>query len=325
VLEDALKALHKGVSPQALLKAHLHKDDEDSDDEDDEDERDNESDDDDSGGDSNDASGGHYNPDEPRDYHGRWTTGGVSNAQSPDDSSGSGSGNSIADGTSNTAPTQPASTNSASSENGSGNGTDTTQVAGPLTPVSNTQVVPSDNTPAHAVPVTLSDGSVVANPVTGSPIQMPSNVLLSDNIKFGETIADLPSKLDNSSSNNNDLSFRETAMTAAFMPNGSMDYQRIDSNRTDSNGNPLINRDYIDFGNYNYGAVGAAAGYSLSQLLDAGAIVNARNILTPNVGMVLNPFDATDATPWLSNPRNDMFITMGYNAYKAGKIKASEH
>ena len=38
-----------------------------------------------------------------------------------------------------------------------------------------------------------------------------------------------------------------------------MDYQRVSSTVTDSDGNPLIDRTYVNFGNFNYGVVAAAA------------------------------------------------------------------
>ncbi|HEU5048458.1 MAG TPA: polymorphic toxin type 44 domain-containing protein [Rickettsiales bacterium] len=158
--------------------------------------------------------------------------------------------------------------------------------------------------------VKLDDGTTVIDPTTGKPILMPADVSLNDNAKWGE-------ELSNSY-------LRSGHMFAAFMPDGSMDYQRTYSNQSDKNGNPLINRNYIDFGNFNYGVVGAAAGYSLSELLNAAATINSRNVFSSRTNIVTNPFDTSLEKPWLSNPRNDKFIIMGYNAYINGKIKASK-
>lgn len=167
-----------------------------------------------------------------------------------------------------------------------------------------------------SVHITLNDGSIVHNPRTGNALQMPSGVSLKANIESGKWLATLPTlpTLSNVT--------REEMMINYFKPGGTMDYQRtfsVDKGKI----NPL----YIDFGNYNYGVVAAAAGYSLNQALDAAAIVNGRNIkkdllysLNGDRNMITNPFNATRENPLFSNPRNNIFIINGYNDYKSGKL-----
>ena len=75
-----------------------------------------------------------------------------------------------------------------------------------------------------------------------------------------------------------------------------MDYQAIYSN------NNKINRRYIDFGNYNFGVVAAAAGYSLEESLLAAGIVNLTGT-GRNDGAMYN------------NPRNAYFIRRGYDDF----------
>lgn len=94
---------------------------------------------------------------------------------------------------------------------------------------------------------------------------------------------------------------RDAAMSALFFQNGFFDYQRKYSE------NGLINRTHIDFGNYNFGVVAAAAGYSLNQaFLGAG---------------VANLFGWGDKSgQFFGNPKNIPFIAAGFLAYKNGKI-----
>lgn len=174
---------------------------------------------------------------------------------------------------------------------------------------------------------TRDDGSIIRDPKNQKPIMIPPGVSLHDNIDFGRQISDLPSVLIGSPYDGTEisqsLSNRETAMVALFIRNGAMDYQRLYSNRTDSEGNSLINRNYIDFGNYNYGAVGAAAGYELFQLLRLGAILNITNFFNDNIDIVRDPATADAENPWLSNPRVNRFVTLGYQDYISGKIKGN--
>jgi hypothetical protein len=104
-----------------------------------------------------------------------------------------------------------------------------------------------------------------------------------------------------SSAFSGDNPIREAAMSALFLPGQPMDYQRVYGN------NGLINRTFIGFGNYNFGVVAAAGGYSLNQaLIGAGAA----NLLGTG----------SRSGPYLNNPQNVPFITQGFNDYRAGLI-----
>ena len=94
-------------------------------------------------------------------------------------------------------------------------------------------------------------------------------------------------------------------MVALFAPGGAMDYQRSYGT------NGYINSDYVDFGNYNYGVVSAAAGYTEEEALFGAGVVNSRNIGNPNVNT---------SGPYFSNPRNNQLIQAGYEAYEQGTI-----
>jgi hypothetical protein len=90
-------------------------------------------------------------------------------------------------------------------------------------------------------------------------------------------------------------------MARLFLPGQPMDYQRVYG----SNG--LINRTYIAFGNYNFGVVAAAAGYTKAQAhLGAGAA----NLLG----------SGNKSGPLFNNPMNIPLIDAGYDAYEAGVI-----
>ncbi len=146
--------------------------------------------------------------------------------------------------------------------------------------------------------VTLSDGSNVINPYTGGNLLMPAGVSLENNAQLGEWMATLPSipTLDNVT--------REEMMINYFERGGAMDYQR--QNGADG----LVTQAYIPFGNFNYGVVAAAAGYTYNEALAGAAVENING-------------GGDRSGQWFSNPQNDYFIQAGYNAYKSGKIKAS--
>ena len=127
------------------------------------------------------------------------------------------------------------------------------------------------------------------NPKTGAPLAQPPGVSLQTNAAIGAAVGLLP------------FPIREGAMAALFLPNGLMDYQR--SFRS----NGLVNRNYVDFGNYNFGVVAAYAGYPLPVAL-AGA--GAANPL--GTGVKTGPFG--------SNPNNNIEIKAGYNAAVKGKL-----
>lgn len=152
------------------------------------------------------------------------------------------------------------------------------------------------------VPVVLSDGSVVRNPNTGGLLLMPYGVSLEENAKFGELISQDPSSITGPPPTVYDTKTKEGEMLAEFYRYNHMDYQRIYSI------NGLPNKTFIDFGNYNYGVVAAAAGYSKEETLIAAGAIN----LTGS---------GDKSGPYFNNPRNASMIEAGYDDYIAGKIK----
>jgi hypothetical protein len=148
-----------------------------------------------------------------------------------------------------------------------------------------------------AVPVKLNDGSTVLNPNTGNPVLMPKGVSLSDNAKTGETLNSLPSIFSGDVASPQ----KEQAMVNLLGTNGLMDYQRLyDGGK--------FNATYTDFGNYNYGVVAAADGYTLPQaMLSAGL----HNVYVGNHDVNL---------PYLVDHSENTFIPMGYSDYTSGRI-----
>jgi len=303
-LVKAMQILQKGVPVYELLKTYLRKDDDGDNEDYDDDEEDDDDDDDDSEGDGS----GHYDPNEPRipagqPGAGQWTTGGNGVSADRGNISAEDVTSNVTDGAGDSVPRQISGTDittSGSSASGS-----------------------SSSTP---VPVTLTDGSVVIDPATGQPILMPNNVSLQDNVAFGQRLANLPSIMTgdidttytgpvispDTDIDPNSVPAKEAAMMAAFMPDGTMDYQRIASSLQDSDGNILIDRNYINFGNFNYGVVAAAAGYSLDQALAAAGTLNFLHSISNSNIDTSGAYD--DST------RNEYFIRMGYQAYASGKI-----
>ena len=147
--------------------------------------------------------------------------------------------------------------------------------------------------------VTLKDGSVVwssfANQRRGGPMLMPDGVSLAANIRRGEEISD----------EHDDIIDQYKDMFDLFYRNRSMDYQRIYGT------GGKINRDYIDFGNYNYGAVAAAAGLSWVETIGAAGLINLGGA-------------GDKSGPLLNNPRNLAFIRRGFEDYRNGKISAHQ-
>ena len=80
-----------------------------------------------------------------------------------------------------------------------------------------------------------------------------------------------------------------------------MDYQRSYG----SNG--LISPTYIDFGNFNFGVVSAAMGYTQAQALAGAGLANLLG-------------SGNKSGPFFTNPRNNVFINAGYSAFINGKI-----
>ena len=137
--------------------------------------------------------------------------------------------------------------------------------------------------------LTLRDGSVVIG-TNGKPITMPKDVSLYDNVRIGDSILDeLPPT-------------RYGMMVGYFAPHiGVWDYQRTCS--TDK----LYNRRYIDFGNFNYGAVAAAAGYDETESIIYAA--------------AFNQFGSGNREGLLwGNKHNERMIRAGWNAYTNGNI-----
>ncbi|HEU5047970.1 MAG TPA: hypothetical protein VFT64_09045 [Rickettsiales bacterium] len=133
---------------------------------------------------------------------------------------------------------------------------------------------------------------------------MPASVSLSANAQFGENIK------------NSSWISKDAVMFEAFKPNGTMDYQRISSSLKDSKGDVLIDKDYINFGNFNYGVVAAAAGYPLDDALSYAAKLNRYHALTNR--------NINTSGKYGGNVRNEYYIRMGYLAYTSDKIKGAQ-
>ena len=156
--------------------------------------------------------------------------------------------------------------------------------------------------PTKPVPVVLPDGTTVTGP-DGAPILMPSGVSLADNAALGELLSQEPSYITGPPPTIFDETERDAAMLALFQEYGPMDYQR-------SSG--VFNADYRDFGNYNYGVVAAAAGYTKDQALAAAGAYNATR--------------SNDTSGVYGNsPRNAEYIEKGYDDYVAGKITPNKN
>ena len=136
-------------------------------------------------------------------------------------------------------------------------------------------------------PVKLKDGSTVPNPTSPNGILMqPPGVSLEQNAAEGASWLGVTASYH---------------MYENFKPGGAMDYQR----KFGTDG--LINRSYIDFGNYNYGVVAAAAKYTLEE---AQAAAGAANLLGKG----------RKSGTYFGNPRNQIMITAGWLDYMHGRI-----
>ena len=138
--------------------------------------------------------------------------------------------------------------------------------------------------PYHTL--TLRDGSTVIG-YNGKPMAVPDGVSLENNAKWGVTIKD-------------DGALKVPEMATRFCPKyGSMDYQNQFS------ADKLINRRYVDVGNYNYGVVAAAAGYDLNHAYEYGAREN----------------NAPDRTGYYGgNKQSQAMIKQGFMDYARGKV-----
>jgi len=169
-------------------------------------------------------------------------------------------------------------------------------IAAPIS--ANGSTGPSENssqnqTTSKPVQVTLNDGSTVVGP-DGKPMQMPSPVSLGDNVALGESLKELGPGL------------REQQFLNLFRRGHEMDYQM-----TYSQDGVHYNQDYIDFGNYNYGAVAAAAGMTETEMLGASGLYNMTG-------------KGDKSAIYGNNPRNLAMIMQGYKDYKDGKITPSK-
>ncbi|MGH7033158.1 MAG: polymorphic toxin type 44 domain-containing protein [Stellaceae bacterium] len=145
--------------------------------------------------------------------------------------------------------------------------------------------------------VVLNDGTTPTDHL-GKPLKIPPGVSLEDNARLGQSIREFATTQPGMSGGTARLGM----MVGLFAPHiGSMDYQRIFG--TDGK----INKDYVDFGNYNYGVVAAAAGFSLGEAVFAHGVVN-------QLGQ------GDKSGPWGGNPRDITMIQNGYADYNSGKI-----
>ncbi len=136
---------------------------------------------------------------------------------------------------------------------------------------------------------------------------MPKGISLANNVAIGRQLSDLSSifsRTANPSAYALPTDFfpeKEAGMIALFWPRQSMDYQRIYS---DNN----FDSAYTDFGNYNYGVVAAAAGYTPEQALLGSGLYNLIRGRSDISGSMYN------SIPGLK------LITAGYNDYISGRI-----
>ncbi len=165
---------------------------------------------------------------------------------------------------------------------------------------------PEDGRGEHHV--VLNDGSVVKNN-KGEPMKKPRGVSLEENARIGQALAaqEEQAAVDAQqgivSLDDGIINPKDASMIALFWPGlGSMDYQR----KFGTDGK--IDRDYIDFGNYNYGVVAAAAGYSWEYATMASGLAN---LLGGGKKPLRDKFN---------NPDNLKMIRQGFDDYGAGKI-----
>lgn len=198
-----------------------------------------------------------FDPTQPRDERGRWSNGGAATGDAEAtpvqiaDAS---------DGVSDAGGILPAVANGQGQVNGA--------AAATIAPSAQRSGNVGEYTPAEAAKlpmpppgskyVTLNDGSVIwsgyMNGGRGGPMPMPDDVSLEDNVKVGHSLAAFPQVPPFVDAG---VPVREGAMAYLFLPgHGPMDYQSAYGTSRQ------YNRDFVDFTNYNYGVVAAAAGYS---------------------------------------------------------------
>lgn len=189
--------------------------------------------------------------------------------------------------------------------------------------------------PAGADPgvteLSYADGQLVINSNTNKPLLAPKEVSLSNNIDVGKSLHNMQSIFSDSTSNDVFFPDKEASMVLLFWPGQPMDYQRIYS---DTN---FINRTYIDYGNYNYGIVSAAAEYSLDEALLGAGMTNAFSTIVNSPKEMLNMFSQSQdkwdtlktqlraalkrvSGSYLNNPRVEKLIRQGFDDYSSGRF-----
>jgi hypothetical protein len=101
---------------------------------------------------------------------------------------------------------------------------------------------------AYSSSLQYPDGTLVVDPNTGKPYPVPSGFNMGSNLAFGENQPDA------------------TDIASQMRPGGAMDYQRPSGFWAAFNSHDVM-PGYVDLGNYNYGTVMAAAGYTLEDSL----------------------------------------------------------
>jgi len=243
-----------------------------------------------------------YSPDQPRDERGRWTSG-----DGDDAAAFAGDGERAGASSASAKPVQVADAGNQMSDAGgilpahSGD-RQSTKIPPPAGTGAVREYSPEEAAKLPPPPpgskyVALNDGSVLwtepFRSIKGGPMLMPDDVSLATNARIGQALNDLNAR----------AAVKDTVMVALFARDlGAMDYQRIYCKDGEH-----INRDYIDIGNYNYGVVAAAAGYSFDHAIRAAGRVNESG-------------EGDKSGPHNNNPRNLAMIKKGYDDYFAGRI-----
>ncbi len=265
-----------------------------------------------------------FDPSQPRDEGGRWTSegggdgagadaAGVTPVQIADASEGISDAGGIL-------PRQPAA-NGASNETGTPAAMAATIPPAPPGAGKVREYSPADAAKLPPPPpgskyITLNDGSVLwdgyVNGGHGGPMLMPKEVSLEDNVEMGQSLAGFSQV---SPSVDAGVSPRESAMAYLFLPGyGPMDYQSAYGT------GDQYNRNYVDFTNYNYGVVAAAAGYSRDEALANAGMANQAKDWWDRHRHGAPPKDMSG--PFKNKVQNADMIMRGYDDYRTGRIVA---
>lgn len=147
-----------------------------------------------------------------------------------------------------------------------------------------------------AVPYRRADGKVYMDPRSGKAMLKPADVKMEDTIQKAKLYR------------NN----RVAGAAYLFAPGQEMDFQRTKSNLRDKSGKVLIDKRYVAFGNYNFGAYAAASGMTLDEALFGASVVYH---MTASKNRNFN-----EQGPYRGNPRNSAIIARGYRDYEDGKL-----